>query len=66
MKWMSVYLLGFILVMAGVGLALWKWGLWDQIDPTWRWITVLVALGIGLMIAVANRGRTESIKIDSK
>ena len=66
MKWMSVYLLGFVLVMTGVGLSLWKWGIWARIDPTWRWIIVLIMLGIGMMIAVANSGRKESIEIDSK
>lgn len=66
MKWMSVYLLGFALVMGGVALALWKAGIWDRIDPTWRWIVALIVLGAGIMIAVANSGRKESIEIDTK
>ena len=66
MKWVSVYLIGYLLFMAGVFLALGKWGILDDIGPTWTWISVLIALGIGVMIAVANSGRKESIEVDTK
>ena len=66
MKWMSVYLAGYLLVLGGVVLALWKLGVWDSVDSTWRWIIGLVAAGIGLMIAVGQSGRKENIEIDTK
>ena len=66
MKWMSAYLLGYLLLMTGVGLALWKLGVLERMDPTWRWVTGLVLLGLGVMVAVSNSGRKENIEIDTK
>jgi hypothetical protein len=66
MKWLSIFLLGYLIFMAGVFLALWKWDILDQVGPTWTLIAVLVALGFGVMIAVGNAGRKENIEIKSK
>ena len=66
MKWMSAYLIGYLLLMTGVGLALWKLGVLERMDPTWRWVTALVLLGLGVMVAVSNSGRKENIEIDTK
>ena len=66
MKWMSVYLIGYLLFMAGVFVALWKWEILDQIGPTWTLVAVLVALGLGVMVAVSNSGRKENIEVQSK
>lgn len=66
MKWMSAYLIGYLLLMTGLFLALWKLGVIENMDPTWRWVTVLVVLGVGVMVAVSNSGRKENIEIDSK
>jgi hypothetical protein len=66
MKWTGMYLLGFLLFVGGLTLALWKLGVLDRIGTTWAIIAGLVVVGIGLMIAVANSGRKETIEIDSK
>ena len=66
MKWTGMYLLGFLLFVGGLTLALWKLGVLDRIGTTWAIIGGLVVVGIGLMIAVANSGRKETIEIDSK
>jgi hypothetical protein len=66
MKWMSIYLLGYVLFMGGVLWALGEWGVIEEMGPTWTMIVVLIALGIGVMIAVANSGRKENIQISSK
>lgn len=66
MKWVSIYLFGYILFMAGVFLALWKWEVLQQIGTTWTWIIVLISLGVGVMIAVANSGHKENVEIDTK
>jgi hypothetical protein len=65
-KWTSLYFLGYLLFMGGVFLALWKWGILEDIGPTWTAIAVLISLGIGVMIAVANSGRKENIEVQSK
>ena len=66
MKWMSAYLIGYVLFMTGAFLALWKWGILDDLGPTWTLIIALIALGFGVMIAVANSGRKETIEVDSR
>ena len=66
MKWMSVYLLGYLLFMAGVFVALWKWEVFRTIGPTWTLAIVLAALGLGVMVAVSNSGRKENIEVSSK
>jgi uncharacterized membrane protein YoaK (UPF0700 family) len=66
MKWVSLYLVGFIIFMVGVFWALSAAGVLDDIGPTWTMISVLIALGIGVMIAVSSSGRKENITIDSK
>jgi hypothetical protein len=66
MKWMSIYLFGYLLFIGGVFLALGQWGILDEMGPTWTMIAVLIALGIGVMIAVANSGRKENVQITTK
>ncbi len=65
MKWTGMYLFGFLLFMGGVFLALGKWGVLEQIGTTWTIIAGLTIVGIGVMFAVANSGRKETIEIDS-
>lgn len=65
MKWTGMYLLGFLLLIGGLGLALWKLGVLDEIGTFWAVVIGLVLVGIGIMISVANSGRKETIEIDS-
>jgi hypothetical protein len=65
MKWMSVYLFGYLLLMAGVFIALWQFGVFHDMGPTWTLVSVLVALGLGIMISVSSSGRKSNIEIDS-
>lgn len=65
MKWTGMYLLGFLLLMGGIFLALWKWGVLDEMGTMWTVIVSLVVVGVGIMFAVANSGRKETIEIDS-
>jgi len=64
MKWTGIYFLGFIIVVGGVLAALWKTGALERIGATWTVIGVVIAIGIGIMIAVANSGKKENIHID--
>ena len=66
MKWANMYLVGFIILIGGVLAALWKLGILASIGTTWTVIGVVIALGIGIMIAVSNSGAKESIQIDNK
>ena len=66
MKWAGMYLIGFIVLVGGGLAALWKLGLLQGIDPTWIVIGVVILLGIGIMMAVANSGAKENISIDRR
>ena len=64
MKWTGMYLLGFIVLMGGVLAALWKLGILASIGTFWTVIAVVIAIGLGIMIAVSNSGTKENIHID--
>lgn len=66
MKWTGMYLLGFVILLSGVLAALWKMGILASIGTTWTLIGVVIAIGIGIMIAVSNSGTKENIEIDRK
>jgi hypothetical protein len=61
-----MYLLGFIVLIGGVLAALWKLGILESIGTTWTVIGVVIAVGLGIMIAVSNSGTKENIEIDRK
>ena len=64
MKWAGMYLAGYVVLMIGVALALWKLGVLANIEPIWIGIGVLIMIGVGIMISVANSGVKENISID--
>ena len=64
MKWTGIYLLGYVIMLVGIIAALWKSGMLERIGTTWTIIGLVIAIGIGIMIAVANSGRKENIHID--
>jgi hypothetical protein len=64
MKWTGAYFLGYVILLAGIIAALWKTGVIQKIGTTWTIIGIVIAIGIGIMIAVANSGRKETIQID--
>ena len=66
MKWTGIYLIGYIVLMFGVIAALWKMGVLDSIGTAWTLIGVVIAIGIGIMLAVANSGKKENIEIGRK
>ncbi len=66
MKWAVMYLVGFVVLISGVLAALWKLGILDSIGTTWTVIGVVIAIGLGIMIAVSHSGSKENIEIDRK
>jgi hypothetical protein len=61
MKWTGVYLIGYVILLGGLLAALWKMGVLARIDTAWTFIGVMIAIGIGIMLAVAssNKGNIE-------
>src|SRR6185437_13836675 len=66
MKWAGMYFVGFAILVGGVLAALWKLGVLARIGTTWTLIGLAILLGLGIMIAVTNSGKKESIQIDRK
>jgi hypothetical protein len=66
MKWAGMYFVGFVLLIGGAFAALWKLGILQSIETTWIVIGVVILLGIGIMVSVANSGTKENIQIDRK
>ena len=66
MKWTGIYLLGYVILISGLLAALWKLGVLDAIGMTWTLIGVVIAIGIGIMLAVSSSGSKENIEIDRK
>ncbi len=66
MKWMQVYLVGYVIVLGGVIAALWKLGVLDRVGPVWTTIGIVIAIGLGVMISVSGSGNKETVEIDQK
>jgi hypothetical protein len=66
MKWMGMYLLGYVLLVVAVLLALWKTGVLASIPPFWLGVGLLAAIGLGIIFAVAGSGRKETIELDRR
>jgi hypothetical protein len=66
MKWAGMYFFGFVLLIGGILAALWKLGILQTVDTTWIVIGVVIMIGLGIMVSVANSGTKENIQIDRK
>ena len=64
MKWTGTYFVGYVILLVGLLLALGKAGILARVGGAWTAIAVVIALGIGIMAAVALSGRKESIQIE--
>jgi hypothetical protein len=54
MKFLKLYLIGYFILLVGAGLALWQSGILDEIPVVWLAIGIVVAVGLGIMLAVAS------------
>ena len=64
MKWTGMYLLGYVIFVGGLFAALWKMGVLDSLGTTWTVIGVVLAIGLGIMMAVKGSGTKENIDIN--
>jgi hypothetical protein len=54
MKFIQLFIVGYFILVVGVGLALWQTGVLARISPIWIGIGALIALGVGIMLAVSS------------
>ena len=53
MRFIHLFLAGYFVLAVGVVLALWKSGVLNRVSPVWVAIGAVVAIGIGIMLAVS-------------
>lgn len=66
MKWTGMFFVGYVILIGGILAALWKLGILADIGTTWTLIGVVIAIGVGIMLAVSNSGTKENIDISRK
>jgi hypothetical protein len=66
MKSTAIYFIGYVMLTCGLLAALWKMGVLADIGVTWSLIAVLIAIGIGIMLAVSSYGNKSNIEIGRK
>ena len=64
MKWTGMYLLGYVIFVGGLMAALWKLGILERLGTTWTVIGIVIAIGIGIMMAVTGSGEKNTIEVD--
>jgi hypothetical protein len=57
MKFLKLYLIGYFVLLIGAGMALWQAGVLARIPGMWLAIGVVIAIGFGIMLAVASTPR---------
>lgn len=63
MRFINMYLVGYFVLVVGIALALWQLGVLDSVAPIWLGIGVIVALGIGIMMAVSSGKPTGTTRV---
>ena len=53
MRFVSLYLIGYFVLILGALVALWYGGALQQISATWLLIGLMIAAGLGVMLAVS-------------
>jgi hypothetical protein len=54
MKFLQIYLAGYFVLVLGALLALWQAGVLGRISPVWTAIGLIIALGLGVILAVTS------------
>ena len=60
MRYIHLFLAGYLILALGIGLALWQTGVLSRVAPIWIGVGALVAIGIGVMLSVASGKPTVS------
>jgi len=56
MRLIHLYLFGYFVLVVGAGLALWQAGVLQHVAGAWIAIAAIVAVGLGIMLAVTASG----------
>jgi hypothetical protein len=64
MRFIHLFLVGYVILIAGVGLALWQTGALKNVAPIWIGIGLLVAIGVGIMLSVSSAKPTLTEEVE--
>lgn len=62
MKYLKLYLIGYFIMLIGAVLALWQAGILSEIPGVWIAIGAVVAVGLGIMLAVSSGPRAATTR----
>ena len=54
MRFLKLYLVGYFVLLLGAAWALWESGILEQIPGVWIAIAAIIAVGLGIMLAVSS------------
>ena len=54
MRFLTIYLVGYFVLLIGAAWALWESGILRQVPGIWVAIGAIIAIGLGIMLAVAS------------
>lgn len=54
MRFINMYLAGYFVLVLGIGIGLWQAGVFNRLAPVWIGVMALVAVGVGIMMAVSS------------
>jgi hypothetical protein len=63
MRFIHLFLFGYVVLILGIGLALWETGVLARMSPIWIGIGALVAVGMGIMMSVSSGRPTVSEEV---
>ncbi len=53
MRFVNIYLIGYFVLVIGALAALWYGGVLRHISPIWILIGLIIAVGLGIMLAIS-------------
>jgi len=65
MRFIHLFLAGYFILILGVALAFWQTGMLSRVAPIWLGVGILVAIGLGIMLAVSSGKPSISEEIES-
>ena len=54
MRYLTIYLIGYFVLLIGGAWALWEAEILDEIPGVWIAIAAIIAIGLGIVLAVAS------------
>jgi hypothetical protein len=54
MRFIQLYLIGYFVLILGAALALWQAGVLARISGVWIAISAIIAIGLGIVLAVTS------------